>query len=194
MASTPSHARPPFPEAVSAWKSRLKLAGLPTDLLWVFDENLCFEKPPGTPEGFRLGYQLVFTPPPPEAERIAYEHFAELNAPLVFYRAGSSQGKSVCLLLCDKWFEGKSEADGFSRRDDWLMAFRPGPPVEIEEIKDRQRWQQRLLRDRPLHDLDFCMTLQAIHETLAHGRILTAYERYALKLLHSWRRLLLTHD
>jgi hypothetical protein len=31
--------------------------------------------------------------------------------------------------------------------------------------------------------LDFCMTLQAVHETLAHGRVLTPYEQYALKIL-----------
>jgi hypothetical protein len=74
------------------------------------------------------------------------------------------------------------------------MAFRPGPNEEIEEIKDKQRWLNRIVRDRPIHDLDFCMTLQAIHETLAHGRVLTAYERYALKLLHGWRKLLRTPD
>ena len=34
------------------------------------------------------------------------------------------------------------------------------------------------------------MTLRAVHETLAHGRVLTAYEHYALKLLDAWRRLL----
>jgi len=50
------------------------------------------------------------------------------------------------------------------------------------------------LRDRPLHDLDFCMTLRAIHETLAHGRVLTAYERYALKLLSSWRHIFASAD
>jgi hypothetical protein len=187
MANTPSFARPRFDEALEAWKSRLHLLGLPTDLLWIFDENLCFEKNPGE---VRFGYQLIFTPPPPDAERIAYEHFSEFNAPLVFYRAGSSQGKSVCLLLCDKWFEKRTEAEGYSKRDDWLMAFRPGPNEQIEEIKDKQRWLNRIVRDRPIHDLDFCMTLQAIHETLAHGRVLTAYERYALKLLHGWRKFL----
>jgi hypothetical protein len=191
MANTPSYSRPRFDEAVEAWRSRLRLLGLPTELLWVFDENLCFEK---NPADVRFAYQVVFTPPPPNAERIAYDHFSELNAPLVFYRAGSSHGKSVCLLLCDKWFETKTEAEGFSKRDDWLMVFRPGPEEEIEEIKDKQRWLNRVVRDRPIHDLDFCMTLQAIHETLAHGRVLTAYERYALKLLHSWRKLVGTPD
>ncbi|HTL57674.1 MAG TPA: hypothetical protein VL361_18455 [Candidatus Limnocylindrales bacterium] len=194
MASTPSHARPPFDEAVNAWKSRLGLLGLPTNFVWIFDENLCFEKFPNDPAGFRLGYQLIFTPPPPNAERIAYDHFSEFSAPLVFYRVGTSNGKSVCLLLCDKWFEQKTEKEGYSRRDDWLMAFRPGGLEEIEEIKDKERWKNRILRDRPLHDLDFCMTLQGVHETLAHGRVLTAYERYALKFLHGWRRFLRTSE
>jgi hypothetical protein len=34
------------------------------------------------------------------------------------------------------------------------------------------------------------MTLRAVHETLAHGRVLSAYEHYALKLLHAWKRLI----
>jgi len=191
MANTPSVTRPSFNEALEAWKARLRLLGFETDLLWVFYENLCFEKTPGE---VRFAYQLIFTPPPPDAERIAYDHFAEFHAPLVFYRAGSSQGKSVCLLLCDKWFENKTEAEGFSKRDDWMMVFRPGPKEPIEEIKDRQRWLNRIVRDRPIHDLDFCMTLQAIHETLAHGRVLTAYERYGLKLLHGWRKFLRTPE
>ena len=49
-----------------------------------------------------------------------------------------------------------------------------------------QRWKQRILRDRPLHDLDFSMSLRSVHEILAHGRVLTAYEHYALKFLHGW--------
>jgi hypothetical protein len=39
-----------------------------------------------------------------------------------------------------------------------------------------------------LHDLDFCMALQAIHETLAHGRLLTPYEQFALKVLGGSRQ------
>jgi hypothetical protein len=190
MASTPSYARPSFDEAVKAWQSRLGLLGLPTSLLWVFDENLCFERRPGDPSDFRLGYQVDFTPPPADAERVAYDYFSEFGAPLVFYRIGSSKSKSVCLLLCDKWFETKTEAEGYARRDDWRMWFRAGPQEEVEEIKDQERWRRRILRDRPLHDLDFCMTLQGVHETLAHGRVLTAYERYGLKLLHGWRKFL----
>src|SRR5262249_13131082 len=122
-----------------------------------------------------------------EAEKIAYHHFSEFDAPLVWYRLGSHAGKSVCLLLCDQWFEAKSESEGFSKRPDWQMIFRPGAALELEQVKDKQRWDNRIVRDRPLHDLDFCMTLRAVHEMLAHGRVLTAYERYALKLLHVWR-------
>ena len=69
------------------------------------------------------------------------------------------------------------------------MSFHPGGSGDISEISDEPRWKQRILRDRPLHDLDFCMTLQAVHETLAHGRVLTPYEQFALKVLGGSRRL-----
>ena len=182
--------RPSFLDARDAWKALLQQRGFSTEFIWVFDENLCFERNPASPGGFRLGFQILHTPPPPDAEQIAYYHFAEFHAPLVFYRLGSCRGQSVCLLLCDPWFDSKQEADGFIRRDDWQMMFRPGPPDEIEEIKNKKHWENRLLRDRPLHELDFCMSLRAVHETLAHGRVLTAYEQYALKLLDSWHRFL----
>ena len=187
MEKPTSFNRPPFEQALQAWRSLLSQRKLPAEVIWVFDENLCFEKDPAAPMGFRLGFQTAFTPPPNEAERIAYEHFSEFEAPLVFYRLGSSGGKSVCVLLCDEWFQNKTDAEGFVPRPEWLMLFRPGPQVEIEEVQDKSRWEGRLLRERPLHDLDFCMTLRGVHEMLAHGRVLTAYERYALKLLHVWR-------
>jgi hypothetical protein len=187
MDKKPEYTRPPFPEALKTWKALLTERGFPPELIWVFDENLCFEKNAANAEGFCLGFQTLFTPPPPEAEKIAYDHFQEFDAPLVWYRLGTHEGKSVCLLLCDQWFRTKTESEGFNQRPEWRMLFRPGPARELEEVKERARWEKRLLRDRPLHDLDFCMTLRAVHETLAHGRVLTAYERYALKLLHVWR-------
>ena len=113
---------------------------------------------------------------------------AAFDAPVVFYRVGSSGGKSICLLLCDRWFENKRSGEDILRRDDWLIQFRPGGTEIIEEITDEGRWKNRILRGRPLHDLDFCMTLRSIHEILAHGRVLTSYEHYALTLLHTWRR------
>ncbi len=184
------YTRPSFDEALGSWKALLTQRRWPGELLWVFEENLCFEKDPSRAEGFRLGIQLAFTPPPPHAERIAFHYFSDFDAPVVFYRLGSLNGKSVCALLCDNWFERKADAEGFSWRPEWLIAFRPGGPDQIEEVTDRARWEMRLLRDRPLHELDFSLTLRAIHETLAHGRVLTTYERYALKLLHVWGRFL----
>jgi len=183
------YTRPAFGEALKAWKALLSQRTLPAELVWIFDENLCFERDSASPGGFKLGFQVALTPPPPEAERIAYEYFSEFDAPLVLYRIGSCRGRSVCLVLCDAWFENKTEADGFVRRDEWRMAFRPGPTQELEEITEAERWSSRILRDRPLHDLDFCMTLRAVHESLAHGRVLSTYERSALRFLHLWRRI-----
>jgi hypothetical protein len=180
--------RPDFDTALSAWKSLLAGRKLPDNCLWIFEENLCFEKAPEAPGGFRLGFQTRFTPPPAEAERLAYDYFAEMEPWLVFYRVGTNAGRSICLLLCDEWFNPKGEAEGFIRRDEWGISFRPGLAETIEEITDEARWKNRLLRNRPLHDLDFSMTLRAVHEALAHGRVLTSYEHYALRLLHLWRR------
>jgi hypothetical protein len=175
--------------ALDAWQKLLAECRLPTELVWIFDENLCFERGPDQ-SGFRLGYQTRFTPPPPDAERVAFDYFADFEARLVFYRIGSSRGKSVCLVLCDGWFESKGGREGFTRRDEWLVSFYPGAAGEVELITDEQRWKNRILRNRPLHDLDFCMALRGVHEILAHGRVLTTYEHYALKLLHGWSRLL----
>jgi hypothetical protein len=190
MEHHPYYVRPTLDEALAAFKALLQQRSLPTEILWVFDENLVFERDSSTTDGFRLGFQTRFSPAPAEAERIAYKHFLTYDCRLVFYRIGSQAGKSVCLLLCDKWFDRKSETDGFVKRDEWLISFRPGPANELELITDEARWAKRILRGRPLHDLDFCMTLRAVHEILAHGRVLTPYERYALKLMHVWRRIL----
>lgn len=190
MSNIPKFSRPPFSEALSAWKTVLAEHHLPTDLIWIFDENLCFEKDSAAAGGFELGFQTRFAPPPTNAAQVGYDFFCKFEARLVLYRMGSCRGKSVCLLLCDGWFESKAEKDGFLRRDEWLMSFRPGAKEESEEITEEQRWQERILRDRPLHDLDFCMTLKSVHELLAHGRVLSTYEHYALRLLHSWHRLL----
>lgn len=188
MPQLPQFARPTYQDALKEWKTLLGQRHLPTDLLWIYDENLCFEKDAAAKSGFKLGFQTQITPPPAEADQIAYAHFCDYPARVVFYRIGSSGGKSVCLLLCDGWFEAKGESEGFIRRDPWLMSFHPGDPGEIGEITDEPRWKQRILRDRPLHDLDFCMTLQAVHETLAHGRVLTPYEQFALKVLGGAQR------
>jgi hypothetical protein len=179
--------RPPFEEALSAWQALLRQRGFATEVLWIFEENICFEKDDTHPKGFRLCYQTVLTPPPADAHHIAYEQFREVSAPIVWYRLGTNRNRSVCLLLCDPWFNGKTESQEFVSRPEWRTLFRPGIAQEVEEITDRSRWENRLVRERPVPELDFAMSLRSVHEVLAHGRVLSAYERYALKLLHVWR-------
>lgn len=189
MSNEPQVSRPSFDEALRAWKALLAERSLPTNCLWVFDENLCFEPNSAAPGTFKLGYQTRFSPPPQDAEQIAFDYFTEFPSRIIFYRVGSHAGTSICLLLCDEWFEKKGPEEGYFRRDDWRISFRPGGAEEVEEITDEARWKDRMLR-RPLHDLDFSMTLRAVHETLAHGRVLSTYEHYALKFLHLWGRML----
>ncbi len=188
MESTRRYQRPPFEDALAAWKRLLTERGHSTDLLWILEENLCFEKDPGTPARVKLGFQTQFTPQPADAAKVTYHQFAVLDARLVFYRLGASAGRSVCLLLCDPWFEPKTETDGYVRYDDWLVSFFPGTNDEVEEITDTRRWQNRVVRGRPLSAVDFCMTLAALRELKAHGRVLTPDERFGLKILRSMRR------
>jgi hypothetical protein len=188
MENTRPYQRPPFEDALPAWKGLLKQRGFSTDLLWILEENLCFEKDPGTPARVKLGFQTRFTPHPPDAAKVTYHHFAEQDERLVLYRLGANADRSVCLLLCDAWFEPKGEADGYVRRDDWLVSFFPGTNEQIEEIIDEKRWHQRVVQGRPLSAVDFCMTLAALRELKAHGRVLTPDERFGLKILRSMRR------
>jgi hypothetical protein len=188
METTRHYQRPPFEDALTAWQALLTKRCLSTDLVWILEENLCFEKAPGTPARVKLGFQTQFTAYPPDAAKFTYHHFAELDARLVFYRLGANAGRSICILLCDAWFEPKNESDGYVRRDDWLVSFYPGAVEEIEEVNDAKRWHERMVRGRPLSAVDFCMTLAALRELKAHGRVLTPDERFGLKILHSLRR------
>ena len=74
-------------------------------------------------------------------------------------------------------------------RHDWGVAFYPGQKIEIEEIADMRRWIRRIRRERPLHDVDFCMTLAAVDELQIHGRVLTPGERYSEDMLGKLRRI-----
>ncbi len=179
--------RPPFEDALAAWKRVLAERSLSTDLLWILEENLCFEKDRDTPARVKLGFQTRFTATPADTAKVTYHHFAEVDARLVLYRLGANAGRSVCVLLCDVWFEPKGEADGYVRRDDWLVSFFPGAQEEIEEVTDEKRWRERVVRGRSLGAVDFCMTLAALHELKAHGRVLTPDERFGLKILRSMR-------
>jgi hypothetical protein len=188
MQSKQAYQRPPFEEALAVWQKLLSARGFSTELLWILDENLCFERDSNVPGGFKLGFQTQFTPHPPDAAKVTYHHFAEIDARLVFYRLGASRNRSVCLQLCDPWFEPKREADGYIRKDDWLESFYPGSNEQLEEIVDPTRWQQRVVRGRPLSSVDFCMTLAALRELKAHGRVLSPDERFGLKILRSMHR------
>ena len=120
MANIRRYQRPTFEDALSAWEKLLAKRGFPSDIVWILAENLCFEKDPTTPAGVKLGFQTQFTPHPADSAKATYHHFAETDARLVFYRLGSNRTRSVCMLLCDEWFEPKNEKEGYVRRDDWL--------------------------------------------------------------------------
>ena len=185
MEKTGRYHRPPFEEALAAWKALLAQRGYSTELLWILEENLCFEKDPGSAANVKLGFQTQFTPQPPDAPKTTYHHFAELDARMVFYRLGFNKGRSVCIQLCDDWLGPKGEAEGYTRRDDWHLSFYPGANDELEEITDENRWKARVIRGRPLTAVDFCMTISALRELKAHGRVLSPDERFGLKILRS---------
>src|SRR5215472_15321721 len=180
--------RPTFEDALSAWKQVLKQQGFPTEIVWILEENLCFEREPDAPAGVKLGFQTQFTPNPPDAAKTTYHHFAEMDARLVFYRLGQNRGRSICIQLCDAWLEPKTDREGYIRRDEWLISFHPGSSEEIEEVTDSERWKKRVVRGRPLSAVDFCMTLEALRELKAHGRVLSPDERLGLKILRSMKR------
>ncbi|MFZ0829500.1 MAG: hypothetical protein WAO02_18985 [Verrucomicrobiia bacterium] len=182
--------RPSLGVVLKDWNQLLAERGFATDLTWIFAENLCVEKSHTEPGGFHFGFQIRFTPPSEDALDIAFDHFGETNAPMVFYRLGGRPGRSVCMLLCDPWFENKRAADGFLRRDEWRMLFYPGSKDEIEEVTDLTRWLRRVKRDRAFHDLDFGMSLEAIDEIKSYGRTLAPYERFATVMINRLRRLL----
>jgi len=188
MESTARYHRPPFEDVLAAWKALLAQRGFSTDILWILDENLCFEKDAKAAAGVKLGFQTKFSPQPPDAAKVTYHHFAEVDARMVFYRLGQNNGRSICIQLCDSWLDPKNESEGYVRRDEWLISFYPGPSEEVEEITDDKRWRERMIQGRPLTAVDFCMTLAALHELKAHGRVLTPDERFGLKILRSMQR------
>ncbi len=188
--STEKFARPSLEAALEAWKKSLASHALPPEQLWIFAENLCIEPSPTTPGSFHFGFQTKFTPPDADALEIAYDHFSATPARIVFYRLGSAANKSICILLCDPWFEEKKSLDGFEPRDDWKISFRPGHAGEIEEVTDLKRWVRRIRRDRAFHDFDFSMALETVDEIKLHGRPLMPYERMGQKMLDRLRRIL----
>ena len=181
--------RPTLAEAINGWKQMLADQDLSKELLWIFEENLCFEKAPPEAGGFHAGYQTQFARPTEDALDIAYEHFCETDARIVFYRLGENRRRSVCMMLGDPWFDAKGEKQGYVRHDAWCMSFHPGGKNEIEEVGDLGRWVRRIKRERPLHDVDFCMALATIDEIKIHGRVLAPYERFTDHIVGRLRRI-----
>ena len=182
--------RPNLREALAAWQDSLAARKLPAETLWIFSENLCFEPARVTPGSLRVGFQTRFTPPADDALEIAYDQFAETGARMVFYRLGSCARGSVCLLLCDPWFDPRDERDGFTRRDDWGISFFTGVAGDVEEITDLTRWLRRVKRNYAFRDFDFAMSLATIDEIKIHGRTLQPYERFADTMLNRLRRMM----
>ena len=182
--------RPQLADALAAWKQCLTDHNLPSEISWIFAENLCIEQSRATPGSFRIGFQTKFTTPPEDAIETAYDYFAESDARVVLYRLGSVGKKSICILLCDPWFEEKNARDGFARVDEWRISFFPGHAGEIEEVTELARWLHRVKRDRAFHDFDFSMSLETIDEIREHGRTLLPYERFAQRMLNRLRRVL----
>jgi hypothetical protein len=185
MATAHRYHRPPFEDTLAAWKAVLKERGYSQEIVWILEENLCYEKDDSVAGGIKLGYQVQFTPLPADSAKVTYHHFAETDARIVFYRVGASRGRSVCMVLCDEWFEPQTEKEGYLRHDEWLVSFFPGGKDEMEEVSDRDRWQKRVVRGRPLTAVDFCMTFAALRELKAHGRVLEPDERMGLTILRS---------
>jgi hypothetical protein len=183
--SKPTPARPALSTALAAWNESLAAAGLPTDALWIFPENLCIEK---GASGLRVCFQTKFTPPDEDALEIAYDIFSETDAPIVFYRLGTAGKKSVCILLCDPWLAKRGAKDGFAARDEWNISFRTGAAGDIEEVADLARWVRRVKRGRELQDFDFGLSLATIDEVKLHGRPLLPFERMAEKMMDNLRR------
>src|SRR5208283_3653117 len=98
MNSVAQFKRPSLEAAVKDWQKLLAERGFAADLLWIFAENLCVEKSQTEPGGLHFGFQTRFTPPPNDALEIAFDHFSETEAPIVFYRLGGRPGKSICML------------------------------------------------------------------------------------------------
>lgn len=188
MSDAQKYQRPAFDEALKEWSKVLNGCGFPAECEWILDENLVFERDPKAASSMKVSFQTAFTLRPADLAQVTYDFFTDYDARMVFYRLGTSRGKSICLLLCDSMFETRGPEEGFLRRDDWLISFHPGEKIEIEEITDAQRYKNRLVSGRPLSDVDFCMPLAAIRELEAHGRVLTPYERFGVKMLDAWQR------
>lgn len=52
-----------------------------------------------------------------------------------------------------------------------------------------RRYIRRIRGERPLHNVDFCLTLAAVDESQLHSRVLSAGKRYSESMLAELRRI-----
>jgi hypothetical protein len=182
--------RPTLSAALETWKKTLAERGHATNVIWIFEENLCIERSRLDKGGFHFGFQTKFSAIPDDALEIAYDQFCLTDAPIVFYRLGGVPRHSICMLLCDPWFEGRGESEGFIPHDESRLSFHPGQDDHIEEVTDLTRWLRRVRRDRNLHPLDFGMSLATIDEIILYGRPLMPYERFTSRMVGRLRQIL----
>jgi len=190
MKSPANLARPTLSEAVEEWKKALAQRGHSTDLVWIYEENLCIEASKVEKGGFHFGFQRKFSLIPADALEITYESFCLTKAPIVFYRLGSHEGQSICLLLSDESFESQVENEDFTAKAVWNIFFYPGDENDLEEITDLTRWIHRVRRGRGRHMMDFCMSLESVEEILIYGRQLMPHERFTSRMVNRLRRIL----
>ena len=190
MKSPANLARPTLSEAIEEWTKALDQKGHSTDLVWIFEENLCIEDSKLEKGGFHFGFQTKFSQIPSDALEITYDQFCSTKAPIIFYRLGSHEDRSICLLLCDDSFESQVENEDFTAKGVWNIFFYPGDENDLEEITDLTRWIHRVRRGRGRHMMDYCMSLESIDEILIYGRQLMPHERFTSRMVERLRRIL----
>jgi len=100
-----------FAEALKAWQNHcLPNAAFRPDCVWIFDENLCFERDPARAGEFQARIPDTVHSPRLTRRRLLNEHFCGIASRLVFYRIGNvARGIRLSGAL-RPWFEPKGES------------------------------------------------------------------------------------
>ena len=128
MESDTKFTRPTLTEALDAWQQLLAERGFATNLAWIFEENLCIET------AARRARAVSASVSRPNSRRRPMTRWTSRSTIFprpargwFFTGSAKSPGKSVCILLCDPWFEDKGDADGYCppRRMENVLSSRP---------------------------------------------------------------------
>ena len=178
MESETKFSRPPVTEALAAWK-------ISAERGFATGHHLDFRgEPLRGMAAHRAGRFPLRLPDPVHAAAvdaldIAFDHFSETGARLVFYRLGDGPGIPSAFCCATRGLKTKAMPMVFSAATNGKCPFIPATTDAIEEVTDLTRWLRRVKRDRAFHDLDFCMALATIDEIKIYGRPLLPYERFA---------------